>query len=80
MQTGPSNNSGPGNGANGHPSSSGGPTLNNNSSGQGLSHSSSLAVAIVHDIPLHAHLMPPLTHHAGHLSNHQHHQVKTHYV
>ena len=69
---GPSNSSGSGNG---HPSSSGGPTLSNNGSGQGLSHSGSLSVASVHDIPLHAHLMPPLTHHAGHLSNHNHHQV-----
>ena len=64
-----------------HPSTSGGPSGHGNSgNGQGnpggpLGHGGPLTVALVHDIPLHAHLMPPLTHHGGHLSNHVHHQV-----
>ena len=67
-------------GPSGNQSSGGGhqPGHVGSSSGQpgGLGHGGgSLAVAIVHDIPLHAHLMPPLTHHPGHLSNH--HQVVT---
>ncbi len=64
-------------GSNSGHQSGGGPSHLGSGQG-GLSHSGSLAVAIVHDIPLHPHIMPPLTHHGGHLSNH--HQVKIRFL
>ena len=66
MANGPSSNQ---SGGSGHQ-----PGSQQGQPGGGLGHGTGpLSVAIVHDIPLHAHLMPPLSHHAGHLSNH--HQV-----